>query len=41
MITLGIMEGTGAEQFSPKGESIRAQAAIVLLKTLAALGWID
>jgi hypothetical protein len=41
MVTLGIMTGTGSAQFSPKGEATRAQAAIVLLRTLAAMSWID
>lgn len=41
MVTLGIMLGTGADQFSPKGETTRAQAAVVLLKTLGVLGWLD
>jgi hypothetical protein len=41
MVTLGIMTGTGPDQFSPKGQTTRAQAAVVLLKTLSTLEWID
>jgi len=41
MVRLGIMTGTGAHRFDPKGESTRAQAAVVFVKTLQALGLID
>jgi|GEM_PF-957476 pyruvate/2-oxoglutarate dehydrogenase complex dihydrolipoamide dehydrogenase (E3) component len=37
----GIMNGTGNDLFSPKGETTRAQAAAVLLRAFGALGWID
>ncbi len=36
-----IMTGIGSDVFSPKGESTRAQAAAVLIRTLSALGMID
>lgn len=32
MVMLGIMTGTGAEQFSPTREATRAQTAVVLLR---------
>src|SRR5690606_20685395 len=38
VISLGMMQGMGTDQFSPKGEITRAQAAVVLLRTLGALG---
>lgn len=41
MVKLKIMTGTSAETFSPKGETTRAQAAIVFIRTLQALGTID
>lgn len=41
MAALGIMIGTGPEQFSPKMKVTRAQAAAVLARALATLGWID
>jgi len=41
MVKLGIMTGTGAHRFDPKGESTRAQAAVVFVKTLQALDLID
>jgi uncharacterized repeat protein (TIGR02543 family) len=40
MVKLNIMTGTGANIFSPKGESSRAQAAVVILRTMQTLGWI-
>lgn len=41
MVQLSIMTGTGVDQFSPKGETTRAQAAVVFIRTLQALGWMD
>ena len=41
MVELEIMTGTSAVTFSPKGETTRAQAAAVLIRTLQALGWVD
>jgi hypothetical protein len=41
MVMLKIMTGYGAGTFSPKGETTRAQAAAVLIKTLQTLGSID
>ncbi len=41
MVQLNIMRGTGMNRFSPKGEATRAQAAVVFIGTLQALGWID
>jgi hypothetical protein len=41
MVKLKIMTGTGADTFSPKGETTRAQAATVFIRTLQALGMID
>ncbi|QMV41906.1 S-layer homology domain-containing protein [Cohnella cholangitidis] len=41
MIKLKIMTGTSANTFGPKGETTRAQAAAVLIRTLQALGSID
>ncbi|MGG4146743.1 Ig-like domain-containing protein [Paenibacillus algorifonticola] len=41
MVKLQIMTGTGANSFSPKGETTRAQAAVVFIRMLQALGMID
>ncbi|WP_167859496.1 S-layer homology domain-containing protein [Paenibacillus cymbidii] len=41
MVMLQIMTGTGDDTFSPKSESTRAQAAVVFIRTLQALGMID
>ncbi|MBO9599818.1 MAG: S-layer homology domain-containing protein, partial [Cohnella sp.] len=41
MVKLKIMTGTSADTFSPKGETTRAQAAVVFIKTLQTLGLID
>ncbi|MBW5445775.1 hypothetical protein GE107_06835 [Cohnella sp. CFH 77786] len=41
MIKLKIMAGTGAKTFDPKGATTRAQAAVVLIRTLHTLGWMD
>ncbi|MOA18411.1 Endo-1,4-beta-xylanase A precursor [compost metagenome] len=41
MVKLHIMTGTGKNQFSPKGISTRAQAAVVLIRTLQVLDRID
>jgi len=41
MVALQIMSGTRADAFSPKGSTTRAQAAIVLVRTLKTLGMID
>jgi|GEM_PF-447000 len=41
VIGLQIMTGTGADKFSPKEPVTRAQAAVVLIRTLQALDWID
>lgn len=41
MVKLRIMTGTGKDAFSPKGETTRAQAAIVFIRTLRQLGMID
>jgi len=41
MVKLQIMTGTSARTFTPKGETTRAQAASVLIRTLFALGTID
>ncbi|WP_276355688.1 S-layer homology domain-containing protein [Cohnella caldifontis] len=41
MIQLNIMKGTGTDTFDPKGATTRAQAAVVLIRTLQAIGWID
>jgi alpha-tubulin suppressor-like RCC1 family protein len=41
MVGLQIMTGTGTDTFSPKGETTRAQAAVVFIKTLQVLGMID
>jgi S-layer homology domain. len=41
MVKLKIMTGTGADTFEPKGETTRAQAAAVFIRTLQAIGWID
>jgi len=41
IVKLNIMTGTGGKTFDPKGVTTRAQAAIVLIKTLQSLGWID
>ncbi|QTH45309.1 hypothetical protein J4772_13375 [Cohnella sp. LGH] len=35
------MTGTKADTFSPKGETTRAQAATVFIRTLQALSMID
>lgn len=41
MIGLKIMTGTDADTFSPKSVTTRAQAAVVFIRTLQALGMID
>ncbi|GGD98301.1 hypothetical protein GCM10010911_66370 [Paenibacillus nasutitermitis] len=41
MFTLQIMNGTSAKTFDPKGETTRAQAAVVLIRMLHTLGLID
>jgi hypothetical protein len=41
MVKLNIMTGTSANTFNPKGESTRAQAAVVFIKMLQTLGSID
>ncbi|MFC5470865.1 S-layer homology domain-containing protein [Cohnella suwonensis] len=41
MVKLQIMTGTGANSFSPKGETTRAQAAVVFIRMLQALGMTD
>jgi hypothetical protein len=41
MVKLEIMTGTNGDMFSPKGETTRAQAAVVFIRTLRALGMID
>ncbi|WP_111619789.1 IPT/TIG domain-containing protein [Paenibacillus pabuli] len=41
MIKLHIMTGTGANTFDPKGETTRAQAAVVFIRMLRTLGSID
>jgi len=41
VVKLNIMIGTSGDTFSPKGESTRAQAAVVLIRTLRTLGMMD
>ncbi|WP_164821573.1 S-layer homology domain-containing protein [Paenibacillus koleovorans] len=41
MVKFRIMTGTGEDTFSPKGETTRAQAAVVFIRTLRQLGMID
>ncbi|MBB6670988.1 S-layer homology domain-containing protein [Cohnella nanjingensis] len=41
MVKLQIMTGTGSNAFGPKGETTRAQAAVVFIRTLQTLGSID
>ena len=41
VVRLNIMIGTSGDTFSPKGETTRAQAAVVLIRTLRALGMMD
>lgn len=41
MVKLNIMTGTDAEALSPKGETTRAQAAVVFIKTLQTFGMIN
>ncbi|WP_313731995.1 S-layer homology domain-containing protein [Cohnella nanjingensis] len=41
MVKLQIMTGTGSNTFGPKGETTRAQAAVVFIRTLQTLGSID
>ena len=41
MVKLHIMTGTGANMFDPKGETTRAQAAVVFIRMLRTLGSID
>lgn len=41
MVKLEIMTGIGTDKFDPKGETTRAQAAVVFIRTLKALGMID
>ena len=41
MVTLQIMTGTSASALDPKGETTRAQAAVVFIRTLQTLGLID
>ncbi|MFK7695169.1 X2-like carbohydrate binding domain-containing protein [Paenibacillus sp. HJGM_3] len=41
MVKLQIMTGTAEDTFSPKGETTRAQAVVVFVRTLKTLGSID
>jgi len=41
MVKLKIMTGTGEDTFSPKGETTRAQAAAVFVRTLQKLGMLN
>lgn len=41
MVKLNIMTGTSASTFDPQGVSTRAQAAVVYIRMLQALGFID
>ncbi len=41
MLTLQIMNGTSANTFDPKGDTTRAQAAVVFIRMLQTLGSID
>jgi len=41
MVQLRIMTGTSDETFNPKGETTRAQAATVFIRSLQALGMMD
>ncbi|MCU6708114.1 S-layer homology domain-containing protein [Paenibacillus sp. J5C_2022] len=41
MVKLQIMTGIDADTFSPKGETTRAQAAVVFIRTMRTLGMID
>ncbi|RAV19440.1 cadherin-like beta sandwich domain-containing protein [Paenibacillus contaminans] len=41
MVELRIMTGTSDETFNPKGETTRAQAATVFIRSLQALGMMD
>ncbi|MCU6709917.1 S-layer homology domain-containing protein [Paenibacillus sp. J5C_2022] len=41
MVKLQIMTGIDADMFSPKGETTRAQAAVVFIRTMRTLGMID
>jgi hypothetical protein len=41
MVKLNIMMGTSEHTFSPRGETTRAQAATVFIRTLQVLGLID
>uniref|UniRef100_UPI0011411E7E S-layer homology domain-containing protein n=1 Tax=Paenibacillus luteus TaxID=2545753 RepID=UPI0011411E7E len=41
MVTLQIMNGTSANTLDPKGETTRAQAAVVFIRMLQTLGSID
>lgn len=41
MVKLKIMIGIGMDTFNPKGETTRAQAAVVLIRILQVLGSID
>ncbi|MCD9026431.1 immunoglobulin-like domain-containing protein [Cohnella silvisoli] len=41
MIKLKIMTGTNAKSFDPKGATTRAQAAVVFIRTLQTLEWMD
>ena len=38
-VTVAAATGTDNDLFIPKGETTRAQAAVVLIRTLQALGW--
>ena len=41
MAGLNIMTGTAVDTFGPKSETTRAQAAVVLIRMLRTLGWIN
>lgn len=41
MVTLQIMTGTSADTFDPKRETTRAQAAVVFIRMLQSLGFMD
>ncbi|MHA0856969.1 S-layer homology domain-containing protein, partial [Paenibacillus sp. CMAA1364] len=41
MVKLHIMTGVGAKTFSPKSETTRTQAAVVLIRSLQTLGMLD
>ncbi|WP_173275357.1 S-layer homology domain-containing protein [Paenibacillus sp. NEAU-GSW1] len=41
MVKLNIMTGTSEDTFNPKGELTRAQAAVLFIRLLQALGSIE